>query len=193
MAEDLQQLLEKIQRDGVDKAQAEADAIRKRALTEKDALLKDAKTQADALRAQAEKDAAAFTERAQTTVRQAARDTILEVQEAVTKLLTALLARNVDAALADPAAAAALALEAVKTLDAPAADVAANARLAEALRAQLATQAAHGVTVVTDDTLGTGFSVRLDAGRVEHDFTAAAVTAALTKRLRPALAELVKA
>ena len=72
-------------------------------------------------------------------------------------------------------------------------DVAVGAKLAAALKAQLAACAATtGVRVVLDETTGAGFSLRLDGGRVEHDFSEAAIAAALAKRLRPDLAKLVR-
>ena len=191
MAEELQQLLEKIQRDGVDKANAEAKAIVEKAKEEAKAIVEKAKEEAAAATAKADADAKAFAERANVTVRQAARDVVLEVKDGVGRLFEGLLAQNVKAALADNAAA--LAAEAIKALAAGTdAQVAANAQLAEALRAQFAAGAAKGVTVVADESVGTGFSVRLDGGRVEHDFSEKAITAALAKRLRPDLAKIVE-
>ena len=192
MAEELQNLLEKIKRDGVDKANAEAAAIVNKAKAEAAAIVKDAQTQAEAAKAAAKTQADQDAERAAETIRQAARDTVLKVESAVTSLLSALLAKSVDAALADPAVAAPLAAEAVKALvkgDA-AAEVAANGKLVEALRAQLAAQA--NIKVVLDEATQAGFTVKLDGGRVEHDFTGAVVTDALASRLRPDLAKLLK-
>ena len=190
MAEELQQLLEKIQRDGVEKANAESDAILAKAKADAAAILKDAESKAAALRAQAETDANAFVERAQKTISQAARDTVLEVKDAIGRMLEKLLAKDVAAALADPGEAAKLALAAVNELGA-AADVAAGEKLAAALKAQLAAGAKSGVKVVLDESVGAGFSIRLDGGRVEHDFSETAIVAALAKRLRPDLAKLV--
>ena len=191
MAEELQQLLEKIQRDGVDKANAEAKAIVEKANAEAKAIVEKAKEEAAAATAKADADAKAFAERANVTIKQAARDVVLEVKDGVGRLFEGLLAQNVKAALADNAAA--LAAEAIKALGAGTdAQVAANAQLAEALRAQLAANAAKGVTVVTDESVGTGFSVRLDGGRVEHDFSEKTIVAALAKRLRPDLAKIVE-
>ena len=118
MAEELQQLLEKIQHDGVEKANAEAAAILAKAKADAAAVLKDAETKAAALRAQAETDARAFEERARKTISQAARDTVLDVKASLGKLFDKLLAQDVSAALADPAEAARLALAAVKDLGA---------------------------------------------------------------------------
>lgn len=191
MAEELQQLLEKIQHDGVEKANAEAAAILAKAKADAAAVLKDAETKATALRAQAETDARAFEERARKTISQAARDTVLDVKASLGKLFDKLLAQDVSAALADPTEAARLALAAVKDLGAVQADVAVGAKLAAALKAQLAADAAKGVQVVLDETTGAGFALRLDGGRVEYDFSEAAIAAALAKRLRPDLARLV--
>lgn len=192
MAEELQQLLEKIQHDGVEKANAEAATILAKAKADAAAILKDAESKAAALRAQAETDAKAFEERAQKTIFQAARDTVLEVKDAIGRMLEKLLAKDVAAALADPSEAAKLALAAVNELGSNA-DVAAGEKLAAALKAQLAADAKAGVKVVLDESVGTGFSIRLDGGRVEHDFSESAIVAALAKRLRPDLAKLVNA
>ena len=192
MAEELQQLLEKIQHDGVEKANAEAATILAKAKTDAAAILKDAESKAAALRAQAETDARAFEERARKTISQAARDTVLEVKDAIGRMLEKLLAKDVAAALADPSEAAKLALAAVNELGSNA-DVAAGEKLAAALKAQLAADAKAGVKVVLDESVGTGFSIRLDGGRVEHDFSESAIVAALAKRLRPDLAKLVNA
>ena len=180
MAEELQQLLEKIQRDGVDKANAEAKAIVDKANADAKAIVEKAQADADA-----------FAERAKTTVGNAARDTVIEVKNGVEKLFADLLAKDVRSALS--ASAVNLAGEAIKALATGSTDVqvAANAQLADALRAQLAANAAGGVKVVTDESVGAGFSVRLDGGRVEHDFSEKAIAAALAKRLRPDLAKIV--
>ncbi len=193
MSEELQQLLEKIQQDGVNKANAEAAKIIAKAKADAETLIKEAEEKAAGEKARAEAEAKAFSERAGETIRQAARDTVLSVEAAVTKLLEAILVKDVKAVLADPESTAPVALEAIKALvSAGDTEVAADEKLADALRAALNAAAVKGVTVVTDETLGTGFSVRLDGGRVEHDFTGSAVAEALAKRLRPALAKLVR-
>ena len=191
MAEELQQLLEKIQRDGVDKANAEAAAIVAKAKAEADAIVKKAQEDAAAAEAKGKADAEAYAARAKETISQAARDTVLKVKDDVTKLLTKLLTQNVTAALATEAVP--LAAAAVRELvTGDNAEVAASAKLVDALRAQLAQQAQSGVKVVADETTGTGFTVRLDNGRVEHDFTDAAISEALAQRLRADLAALLK-
>ena len=191
MAEELQQLLEKIQRDGVDKANAEAAAIVAKAKAEADAIVKKAQEDAAAAEAKGKADAEAYAARAKETISQAARDTVLKVKQDVMELLKKLLLQNVTAALATEAVP--LAAAAVKELvtGSATAEIAAAPKLVDALRAQLAQQAQSGVKVVADETTGTGFTVRLDNGRVEHDFTDAAISEALAQRLRADLAALL--
>ncbi len=189
MSEDLQSLLEKINREGVEKAQREADAIVAAARAKADELVKAAKESAAAEKAAAEKAAADYEARARVTLKQAARDTVKNVAGAVQKLLVNVLAKDVDAALADKKAVGALAVTAVKGLAGPV-EVAVPAKLVPTLKAQLAAQ--KNVTVVLDETLESGFSVKIDGGRVEHAFTTEMIAGELAKHLRPDLAALLK-
>lgn len=199
MAEELQQLLEKIQRDGVNKAQTEADALLAAARAEAETIVKKARSEAHALQESAQADAAAFEKRAEETIAHVARDTILQVEQAVTALFERLLLQNIDAALASQREAVArLALAAIEryTADAPSAEatLAGQAELTAILRAQLADKAGSdsGLQIVTDQGSGSGFTVKLDNGRVEHAFTSRAVAQELAQRLRPGLAKLMR-
>jgi V/A-type H+-transporting ATPase subunit E len=189
MSEDLQSLLEKINRDGVEKAEAEAkkiiDAAEKRAAE----IVSSAKDEAARAKAEAERESALYAERAAETIRQAARDTVISVRDSVTRLLENLLAKNVDAALADEKNAAALVMEAIRELTGGI-EISASAKLAETLKAQLA--ASGSITVSTADAPAAGFTVKLDGGRIEHDFSAAVIAGEIAKRLRPDLANLVR-
>ena len=141
-------------------------------------------------KAEAETAAADYAARAAQTVQQAARDTVLEVQGAVTRLLERVLAQDVDKALADEKTVSALVADAVKAVAGEAEVSLASDRLVAALKAQLAARGTIQVTL--DEALGTGFSVKLDGGRVEHAFTGDVIAAELARRLRPDLAKLVK-
>ena len=101
MAEELQQLLEKIQRDGVDKANAEAKAILDKANAEAKAIVEKAKEDAAATTAKAEADAQAFAGRAKETIGQAARDTVMEVKNGVNKQPNSEMKAAILAAIGD--------------------------------------------------------------------------------------------
>lgn len=187
--EDLQSLLEKINREGVEKADAEAKRIVDEAKAKADKIVKDALAEAEKAKADAEANAKTYAERAAETIRQSARDITIGVKDAVTALLEKLLAHDVDAALGDEKTAVAIVADAIKDLTGPG-EITCGKKLAQALNSQLATR--DSFTVITDETLGVGFTVKLDGGRVEHDFSAETISAELAKRLRPDLAALVK-
>ena len=187
--EDLQSLLEKINREGVEKAEAKAGEIVAGAKAEADAILKAARDEAAKIKADAESGAADCARRAEETIAQAARDAVLGVGKAVTRMLEKLLAENVDKSLSDAEAVASLAKEVVGRF-ATTGEVVAGEKLAKTLAAVLASNPSF--TVVTDESLGTGFSVKIDGGRVEHSFTGEVVSHELARHLRPELARLVK-
>jgi V/A-type H+-transporting ATPase subunit E len=194
MTENLQSLIEKIQHDGVDKAKADAEDILRQARAKAHSSVEEAKVEAARIIAAARQEAESFERRAEETIRQCARDTVLTVEKSVTALLTTLLLKDLTAAMADPAFAAPLAAEAVRAYlrGSDTVEVAAADKLALALRARLAAEAVSGVSVVTDESTGSGFRVRLAGGRVEHSFTGPAVVEFLARPLRPRLAELLK-
>lgn len=187
--EDLQGLLEKINRDGVEKAEAEAKKIVDAAKAKADEIVKTARAEADKAKADADAAAKDYATRGAETLRQSARDVVLGVKDAITSLLENLLAKDVDRALADEKTATALVTEAIKDLTGPG-EIRCGAKLAAALKSQVSRLTSF--TLTTDDTLGTGFTVRLDGGRVEHDFTVETLSTELAKRLRPDLAKLLK-
>jgi len=195
MTQDLQQLLEKIQRDGVDKANAEADRILAEARAKAKTAVESARTEAAKIKADARQEAEAFEHRAEETIRQSARDTVLNVEKAVTGLFQRLLLNDINAALNEKTdLIAGLAAEAVHAYlgEKGGIEVAAAAKLADVLRKKLASAAANGVTIATDETTGAGFRIRLANGRIEHTFTGAAIAETLAKHLRPRLAALMK-
>ena len=186
--EDLQGLLEKINRDGIEKADAEAKKIIADAQAKADAIVKEALAAANKAKAESEKAAAAHAERAAETIRQSARDVVIGVKDTVTALLENLLAKDVDKALADEKTAVGIVAEAIKDLTGPG-EIRCGEKLAATLRAQVS--GLKSFTVVTDVNLGTGFTVKVEGGRVEHTFTGETIAAELAKRLRPDLAKLL--
>ena len=109
---------------------------------------------------------------------------------AVEEMLGNLLAKDVEKALGDEDAVVALVKKAIASVAGDAEVAVDGPGLAAALKAQLASE--KNISVVIDETLGAGFSVRVEGGRVEHSFTAETIAGELMRRLRPDLAELLK-
>ena len=87
MSEELQGLLNKIQAEGLEKAETERARLVAEAKAQADAIIADAKAQADKIRKDAESDAEESRKKADAAVRQAARDVIISLQDDLQKKL----------------------------------------------------------------------------------------------------------
>ena len=136
MSEDLQGLLEKINRDGIEKAEASAAVIIAEAKTKAAEIVKAANDEAKRTAAEAQASAKDFIVRAEQAVAQASRDTIINLKDSIAKLLERVLTDNIDKALGDPDVAASLAAAAIEQL-AGNAVISAPEKLVASLKAQL--------------------------------------------------------
>ena len=200
MTEDLQQLLDRIRHEGVEKAEAEAKAIVEAARKEAAEITARAKAEAEATRRDAEKDAKSFAVRAEQQVRQSVRDVNLQVAQDLEKLVVGLLGDDVKGAMADREAVSkwiGQAVDAYLKGGEKGIEVELGGKAAEwtdAIRAQLRVRAkaVEGIRVEGSSAFPDGFTIRLAGGRVEQCFTTEAVTDALASLLRPQIAELLK-
>jgi V/A-type H+-transporting ATPase subunit E len=201
MPEELQSLLEKIQKDGVDKAEVEAKDIVSSAQAKAKDIIADAKKEAEALLKKAEVDGTSFQTRGEKALQQAARDVILSVADAVNSTLEALVKGEVSKAM-DDTSVAQMVLEVVKAY---ANNKSADTRIevllndkqkkaiTDYLNAKCADAMKKGLEIKSDNTVVSGFRVSMPDANVEHDFSEAAITEALCQLLRPQLQEIVKA
>lgn len=200
MGEDLQNLIDRIRAEGVEKANAEAKSITDNAKVEAAAIVEKAKSEAEAAREAAKRDADSFALKAEQQVRQAMRDIHLRVAQDLENLVDSLLKDAVAKAMADKDAVAGWVSKAVDAYLAQGekgVEVALGgsaAAMADSIRALVAGKAAQGgVKVESGAAFPDGFTIRLSGGRVEHCFTTDAVADALSTMLRPEIAKLLKA
>ena len=189
MSEDIQGLLDKINREGVEKARAEADRIVAEARAQAEKIVSDANNEAARAIAEAERSAKTYMEGANATVQQAMRDILAGAERSIQDKLQKLLAKDVDRALADEKTVLEIVSAAVKEI-ASKGEISAPSRVVDMLKAQLASLGSF--TLVTDESVGSGFSVKVEDGCVEHDFTGKAISEELSRHLRPDLAALLK-
>ena len=96
MAEDLQSLIDRIQKDAVGKAETEAQAIIAKAKAQAAEIVKSAETEAKAKLEKADTEAKAFEERSERTLEQAARDLLLTIGKNLEKMLLDILSLEVE-------------------------------------------------------------------------------------------------
>ena len=201
MAEQLQELLDRIQKDGIDKAESNATRIEDEAKAKADSLIAKAKDDAKQIIEKAEKDGELFAKRGKNALEQAARDVILSVGDAVNRTLTSLVDRKVNAVLTDADFAQVIksVIEAYCQAKPGEADIELllpedqQEKIADFLMNSMSEEMKKGLTISGNKNVISGFSVSLKDKGIQHDFTGEAVTDALSKLLRPHLAEIVKA
>ena len=199
MAEELQHLIERIRKEGVESGEKAADSLVVEAKKKAAAIVADAQKQAKDLVAKAEKDAAAFAERGKATLQQAARDLLISINGAVGDVVAGSVDAKVGAALAPEIVAQML----VKLADAYAKDgsgggieamlgegdaAAVKAYFAKEYQDKLAT----GIQIESAKGIFKGFRVGKKGGQVFHDFTKEAIAESLSNFLRPEMAQIVK-
>ena len=199
MAEELQHLIDRIRKDGVESGEKKAEALVAEAKEKAAGIVAAAKKEADELRAKAEADAKAFSERGKKTLEQAARDLLISIGGSVNNVIAGMVDAKVGAALTPETMGQML----VKLAEAYAKDGGKGgivAMLGEAdaaaLKAGFAKEyadklAAGNLQIESDKGIFKGFCVGAKGGQVMHDFTKDAIAEALAKFLRPELADVV--
>ena len=193
MAEDLQALMERIQKDAVEKAELAAADIISKAKDKAAEIVRAAEDEAKAKLENADKEAQAFTERSERTLEQSARDLLLSVGKNLEKMILDLLSLQIDKSL-DESTVKNMLLTVAKSytsdieINFSEADVKA---LTSFVMGEFAKQLKAGVKVESDKGVKFGFRVKLDGGKVSHEFTEQAMAESLSALLRPQLAKIV--
>jgi V/A-type H+-transporting ATPase subunit E len=196
----LESLLERIRREGVDKATREAEEILAAARKKADAMLKEAEAAAASIKARADSEAALVTDRGKQALEHAARDVLLSVQSSLGETLRALVVRDVTEAMS-PDVLRKLIDKVVESYVAAGdnsarVDVLVNPAVQKEIAAhfigRFASEAKHGIAVHGDQGVGAGFRVQVSGENVQHDFTGKAIADAICQFVRPQLAAIVK-
>ena len=200
MAEELENLLERIQRDGVDKAQAQADSIISEARKKAETIVQDAQNSAVAAGKKAQVDADAFMARGKKSLEQAARDVILSVGDSINATMRGIIRSDVSKALDKETLKKML----VKIVEAycdsksgqTGIELLVNPEdrkdITDLLMSEFAKKLGDGIEVKGDSDVVSGFRVSISGEDVQHDFSEDAITDSLSQLLRPDLAEIVR-
>ncbi len=197
MTEDLQHLLDKIQKDGVDKAESEASRIVEEANSKAGDIVSKAKKEADEIIEKAKKDSETFEEKGRKSLEQAARDVVISARAGIQAAVTSVIKTETDAAINDETLSAML-LKVVEAYcsGAGSSEVLVNEADVEKLKghvlSKLSEEAKSGITIIPEGTISKGFKVVLKDKNIEHDLTDTAITEALSRVLRPHIAAILE-
>lgn len=201
MAEELQHLIDRIQRDGIAKADAEAGRIVAAAKEQAALILKEAEEKARAIVAGGEREAGAFEERARKALEQAARDVVLSVHQAVSDTLRRIVEAGVGKALS-PDTLKQMMVKLVESYSAGKGDCseidilvnpADQKTIVDFFMHEYRTALEKGVEIHADAGVVAGFRASIEGEHVHHEFTRKEIAETLCRLLRPRLADIVKA
>lgn len=200
MADELQALLERINQDGVTKAEQERDRILSEARNQAERIVKDAKAKAETIVADAREESELLVSKGKDSLRQAARDILLSLRQALQERMQAVakaaVASDVDAeALAEMIGQMAdRYMEsggAVERIEALTTDKQAD-KVRGHLMKKLAKNLQDNATVTPLPNLEGGFKLRFNDDDILYDFSDEALSDALCTFVNPRLAELVR-
>jgi len=193
----VQELLDKIKRDGVESAEADAAKIRARAEEERARIVEEARKEAKAVVEKAKADVARMEESGKASLKQASRDLVLAFRGEIEKVLAAIVRAEVEAAYdaetikkALPGVLEAWAKSGSDQLSAlvPQKDLAAVEAF---FKDKLAATLKKGVELKPLSGAKAGFRIAEKDGAAYYDFTAEAVAGMLGAYLNAQLAAVV--
>ena len=198
MAEELQALLDRINEQGIEKAEQERRERLEDAKKEAERLIDEAKSRAEQIVAEARKEAGLLNKKGQDALRQAARDTILSLRERLQEQVSDLAEKAISEDLNPESLAAFISKMIDAQGDEPDGDIEVQVPRdsAEAVRkhllAKLGKNLKEKVEISPRPEISGGFRLSIKKGEVYYDFSEAALADILCSFLNPKLAEIVK-
>ncbi len=195
----LQELIEQIKKDGVDAAEAEAEAILNSAKEEAQRIIADAQAQAATIISNAKSENERIVKSGEDAIRQAGRNLLISFRESVTRELNSIICENVS----DVYSSEAFAQLVVKAVEAFAGNSEADdisvilnvedlKRMEEIILSALKDKISKGVTLKANDNFDGGFRIAVNNGSVYYDYSAQEVVDMLSKFLSPKVTALMK-
>lgn len=194
----LQELIDKIKRDGVESASAEAARLKRQAEDEAKRIVENAKKEADGIIAKAKLDAERTEKAGIAAVGQASRNVVLTFKSEIQAVLDKIIAQETAAALGDDALKSILPeiLKGWTSGKGDSLDVilseAQLKKLSSYFTDKLAAELKKGVELKSDRNLSAGFRIANKDGSAYYDFSAESVAELLSAYLNPHLAETLK-
>ena len=199
MSDELQSLLDRINADGIQKAEAEAAKIIADAKAEAAKILADAKSESETICAKASSEAEAFQQRALSAAKHAARDITLQLRADLVSRLNAAVSASAASALTPDFMAQLVKELAGKFADSPDTELTVRsavkdvALLENALKGALADSIKTAPVVIASPEISAGVQVEFNDSDCCFDFSEAAVTDLLAAYAGEQLAAVFKA
>lgn len=193
----LQELIDKIKKDGIESASKLAASMKQEAEAEAKGIIDAAKKEASAIVNQAEADARKFEQAGKSALEQASRNLVLAFRTEIQKLLDAIVTDEVVKAYDSeslkaiiPGVLQSWSSGSVDTLDVMLSEKDLK-QLEDHFKTKLSDVLKKGVELKSDRNLGSGFRIASKDGSAYYDFSSEAVAELLSAYLNPKLAEIL--
>jgi len=198
MAEDLKELIEKIQLEGVKAAEDKALAIETRARKRADEIVTSAGKEAERITSEARERIKRLEEGAKNSIKQASRDTMLSLRKEITSTLERLVASHVHKALSAEEMAKILVaiIKGCGSQDKDRIVISLKKddleKVEKALFSELGQEAKKGITLKSTADIHGGFLISYDSGKSYFDFSDMALAEYLATHLKAGLGDIIK-
>jgi V/A-type H+-transporting ATPase subunit E len=198
MAEEIRELIEKIQSEGVAAAEAKAKAIEDEARAAANHIIEKAKKDAEKIVAEAKEKAVLTEESAKAALKQSARDLIISLRKEISAMLDRVITSHVHKALAAEELAGIITTIVKEAVQDARKDIVITLKkedleklekgfLAE-LRADIKKR---GIILRASDDMQGGFMISYDSDKSYYDFTDKTLARHISFQLRPMLARIL--
>ncbi|MDP3143313.1 MAG: V-type ATP synthase subunit E family protein [Candidatus Omnitrophota bacterium] len=198
MTEDIKNLIEKIQQEGIQAAEEKAREIEVEARSRAKEILEEAQAEAEDLISQAKEKNARKEESTQETLKQAGRDLLISLKKEINAILEKLIVSRVGEALKPE--------ELIKIITALVKDYKGQEKgqviislkkedlekLENGFSAELKEQVKKGITLKPSEEILGGLIISFDAGKSHFDFTDQALAEYIGTYLKPKLKGILK-
>lgn len=193
----LDNLIDKIKKDGIDEAQKESQAIIDKANQKAQAIIQEAKDKSNKLIEDAKSDIQKLQSNAEKSIQQSARDLVLSLREQLTALFNRLLKKEISKDLS-PDFLKVLIVKMVETWGQEkkqALEVVVSQedkkKLEDLINKEIKDEAKDGIEIKASKTIEKGFHIGIKGQDVYYDFTDEGILEALKEFLSPSIAQIL--
>ena len=198
MSEEIKNLIEKIQQDGIRVAEEKAREIEAQAQEKAEEILRKARLESEKIISQAKDSVAKMEEKQKTLLTQAARDMLLVLRKEINAMLEKLIHTQIKSALTPEVLAEILGSLIKEVGSHKKSDIVVLLKkpdlelLEKGLFAKLGEAAKEGIVLKASEDIQAGFIISYDAGKSQFDFSDKALAEYIGNHLKPKLAEILE-
>ena len=197
MAQDIKNLIEKIQQEGVQVAENKAKDIEGKAKDKANEIIAKAKSQAEKIIAEAKEQVAKMDESGKASLKQAGRDLLISVRKEIGAMLDKMITANVRESL-KPDELIKIITTLVKESQVKEKDKIIvslkkedQEKIEKGLLAELKEEVKKGITLKPSEDIAGGFIISYDAGKSHFDFTDKALAEYFSLYLKPKIGQML--